>query len=262
MNGNKRTRAVVIVVSIVICLGGFGLYAYYRWRGVGIPPWDGLAMAYGGVFVLFYAFDTLSKQFARLRVDVPGPRPRPVPGARVMSPAGTDTAGSAAIAPAQVRLERARAEDQDELQTMIDVLWPEVLALDEQRPERDVQGHVTAVRAQQWLTDPRMYSFFIVANGARIGCCALAEGEHSYRLEALYVQSAWRRRQAGRNALHQLTDFARMMGSFDAVHARLSTANLRGRRFLTACGFVKQAVEDHQEQWGLSWTAPSDGLSH
>ena len=258
----KHVQALVSVVSVAIGLVGLALFMFLRIRRQPVPLLDDVAMSYGLIFTVFLLFDRVSKQAAQFRSESDAEKPqRPVPfpkspGQQVV-PAG---AGNAADH--EVALERLRPEQREVFQSMLDTAIREVLALDGEVPETGNDGHVQHPLWEAWMANPSgHYLFFIVYREQKAGLCALQtgpEGDESLcELQAFYVESSQRRKRIGGTAMKRLQEFASLLG-VQAMSMELSGNNMRGKRFLNYCGFVR-SPQAQDAQFGGVRVQPHDG---
>ncbi|MCL6547735.1 MAG: GNAT family N-acetyltransferase [Alicyclobacillus sp.] len=148
---------------------------------------------------------------------------------------------------ALVRLDPAAPGDVEWLQALLDEAVTELAALEGVRPATDADGHVTAARASEWLTDPAMRVYFLAVNDpgeresaerARVGCCAVRMSGRVCEIALVYVRPGWRRRGAGRAAVAQLVEFVRLLGGIEEVRVPAPAHNARARRFWRSAGFA------------------------
>jgi ribosomal protein S18 acetylase RimI-like enzyme len=238
VRNQELLRSVVIWISVVICILSFAYTLYLRAVAhSAVPLWNKIAMTYGGVFCVFLFFDNIGRQSAKWRQErrTAPVRPRPVvsatPGQRVATPSAP------VLAADHIRLERVRRDQSEPFRAMVRTCCEEVLALDGKRPQWDGHMDVVGVPVQEWLTSETCHPFYIVYQDRRIGCAVLKTGCPAAELALIYVESALRRRRGGAAAMRKLVEFLKMLGTCDSLTAELSVSNMRGQRFLYACGF-------------------------
>jgi RimJ/RimL family protein N-acetyltransferase len=234
--GSKKARTIVIWISIVITLIGFGYFGYMNVMRGPIPLWDKVTMTYGGVFCIFLLFDEIGRQAAKNRKDSDARNHRPRP--RAGGEQGQQIPAAQTILTAgQVRLERVRESQMEAFLQLVDDAATEVLALQELRPEFNATGHVMGTGSQEWFDHAHYYPFFIMYHDTCIGCCVLHTVHPAYEIVMFYVQSAMRRRHGGSVALDKLMEFAQLVGNHTVVSCELTAENMRGQRFFQANGF-------------------------
>ncbi|MCL6516722.1 GNAT family N-acetyltransferase [Alicyclobacillus sp.] len=257
MNGRKARRAVLLV-SIAVALVSFALWGYRRARGLSIPLWDQVGMAYGGVFCLFWFFDEIGRQASARREARASRRPRPAPpatpGQRVAitpgQPARPSGAPVARAPQPTVRLERVRPDQDELLQAWLDALAEEVWALEGQRPKPGPDGHPEGWSAPRWRAEGAHVFWMVAADGngqgdaapVAVGVLAVAQAEDALEIRGIYVAPAWRRLGVGGAALAQGLEFARLANLGPAVRVGLSGNNLRAQRFFAKHGFVPMGL--------------------
>ncbi|SFU87971.1 GNAT family N-acetyltransferase [Alicyclobacillus macrosporangiidus] len=256
----RRARRAVLVISVFIAFASFAIWGWRRAYGLAPPLWDEVAMAYGGVFCVFWFFDEISRQASIRRRERARVRPRPSaaasPGQRVVAASGRGTAS--------VRLDRVRPEQEGMLQSLLDDLAEEVWALEGRRPPAGPDGAPLGWSARAWRAEG-VHAFFILATfGGEAeelaGMCAVGAGSHGAEIRGIYVLPAWRRSGLGGQALEKLLEFVRLANLGDAASVRLSRNNARAQRFFTKHGFaaavsVTSAREDEAAAW-VTWERP------
>ncbi|QQE79978.1 GNAT family N-acetyltransferase [Alicyclobacillus sp. SO9] len=195
-----------MTVSFLVAAVAFAAAFLFHQSLTPIPLWDKVAMSYGGVFCVFWFFDTagkkVSKKFAGDDEEPPRPAPRPpsdtrqrvvLPGESRYSNEGSsyesfsltqtpevslqpdrepwigDNSGQGRNASPSLSLERVRTHQKLQWQEMLDVFAGEILALDGVMPETDEEGHAKDWRAEKLLTAEGVYSFWIELDNEKIG---------------------------------------------------------------------------------------------
>ncbi len=234
----RRARRAVLVLSVFIAIVSFAIWGWRRAHGRAAPLWDEVAMAYGGVFCLFWFFDEIGRQASIRRRERARVRPRPSaaasPGQRVVAAPGRG--------PASVRLDRVSPEQDGPLQTLLDDFAEEVWALEGRRPPAGPDGAPLGWSATSWRAEG-VHAFFILAalgGGAEelAGMCAVRAGSRGAEIRGIYVLPAWRRRGVGGQALEKLLEFVRLANLGEAASVRLSRNNARAQRFFAKHGFA------------------------
>jgi len=232
----KQNRKIVVVTSIAVGVVSFGYFVYDRiYLNNAVPLWDTTAMIYSGVFLVFLFLDTIGKTAASLRSDSDKSRgrSRPLP----------TTGGGPAVVNArtratreQVNLLRLRADQNDVLRPMLDIAIPEVMALDDDIPAKDANGHVICPEAVEWFNAG--YVFHIQYRQDVVGACVLVQARgQAWRLALCYVESGARRRRVGTEALQRVVEFARLLEFNLPITTNVSVHNVRAIRFLAAAGW-------------------------
>ncbi len=231
-------RSIVIWLSVCVCILSFAYTLYLRAVAhSAVPLWNEVAMTYGGVFCVFLFFDNLAHRSAKRRRErgTAPARPRPVvstaPGQRVAA------TSASTLAAGQLRLQRVRKDEAGPFRAMVRSCCEEVFALDGKRPHLDEHMEVVGFPVRDWLEDENCHPFYIVYQDEVIGCAVLQTASRAAELVLFYVESSRRRRRGGTVAMEKLVEFLKMLGTCDVLRAELSTSNMRGQRFFSACGF-------------------------
>lgn len=273
-------KKLIVVLSFIIAAIGFGGMMYFRKTALHIPLWDEIAMTYGGVFVVFWVFDTLGKMVSRTLGRNSGPAqsadssehpfPRPQPGRTprqqavvpnslqgVATPWSAQESDPGAQGEGGVRLQRVSPSEADVLQRYLDVFLHETYALSERVPVLAEDGHVAELRAQDLLQQPGTYSFLIVRENSAgderarlaettashenaLGAVVATLAEQRVQLSVLFVPSKFRLKGVGSRALRAVFEFFRLLEPRCHVEVSVPGVNHRAQKFLRKNGFVNQ----------------------
>ncbi|MCL6637087.1 MAG: GNAT family N-acetyltransferase [Alicyclobacillus sp.] len=225
----KAARALVLWLSMTVAAGSLGGYGWLRLHGAAVPRSMQAGMAYGCVFVLFYLFDRIGRQTARLRRDKDAQRPRPSPL-------------PVRYARDEVQVERVLPGEDGELQVMLNDCAREVLALAGVVPAYDTSGAAVGWQIAVWRQTPGCMPFWIRCGGEKAGCCVLQAEAGQAWLLALYVQPAFRRRRAATWTVRKLVEGVALLGVASSLAMPLRGENARARRFAEQAGFHRAAA--------------------